>query len=185
MAKLQPKEVDPLDGSLAELETFQEALKFDKHGLDDALEIQADIYYRVADKSARAISYLDGAKLRYEEMRAEVDGRIRAELAQEGSGDAKAKKPTEAQIMHLVSLDDDVMAAHDYFLRWKEAAARWDAMDRAFKQRASAMDSLVRLFAAGYFVRASIASAQNSMVDHKAQEGRAALSEHRRRGRGE
>jgi hypothetical protein len=146
---------NPYEISLANLDRFSEELGIDKNDLDTAYERQPDTYFRVADEAARSVSWVDGAKMEYENTKARVDGRIRQELAGVGG------KSTETQIASQVSLDDEVQTAFRFYLSWKELATRWDALEKAFRQRSTAIDGLGRLYGASYFVKSGMSIGQN------------------------
>jgi hypothetical protein len=165
-------ELDPYQISLIKLSGSAEKLGIDKNDLDTEFEHQPQDYHAVADEAARTVSWVDGAKMDYENTRALTDGEVRRSMEEE-----EGRKPTEAQIAARVSLTPTVQTAYRIYLNWKELSGRWDALEKAYRQRASAIEGLARLYGNSYFSKSSVAVGQRTYEDREHSVNRAAASE--------
>jgi hypothetical protein len=149
MAAKISKPADPYDISEAKLQELEGSISFKKDELDEAYIEQPQLYWRVAQETAMMISWVDAAKMEYDNTRAGVDLAIRQQCADAGV------KTTETQIAAQVGLNDDVQTASRNLSRWKTLAALWDGMEKTYRQRLTALDGMTRLANAEWFTRSS------------------------------
>ena len=132
------------------------ALFVNKNLLDDELTTQPEVYYRVAEAASRAAARRDSLKYDLELMVAEVDAKVRDELADEAEADQdskrkKRKNPTEIEIANLVKLAPKVEKAHRAYMDARLQAAEWEALTTAFGQRSYVLKDLTALYVANYY----------------------------------
>lgn len=127
------------------------ALFVNKNLLDDELTTQPEVYYRVAEAASCAAARRDSLKYDLELLVAEVDAKVRDELADEADQDSKRKKPTETEIANLVKLTPKVDKAQRAYMDARSQAAEWEALTTAFGQRSYVLKDLTALYVANYY----------------------------------
>lgn len=142
---------------------FEQALIIDKHDLDTELLSQADLFYRVAQEYAEAVSIKDA---QYEFLK-ETDAKLNLLIRKQFEG----IKITEAQISASVLNHDEHKAVFQEWLGDKEKADKIGHLKEAFIQRSYMLRDLAQLYIAGYFSEKSI-SADNSTSKHAVYEKR-------------
>lgn len=127
------------------LETFKAMLFVDKHGLDDALEVQAELMDRISTEVVRSNTLALDAKdslLRVEaklmEQVREEEGKISAAAAE-----AWAKRRPER------------IRAWDAYQGCREEHEAWQGLLDAWRQRGYSIKTLADLYAANYFTPTS------------------------------
>lgn len=153
-----PHRKDAYD-AIAELEKL---IGVDKHALDDNLEAQPDLFYRVSKAFTIALSHADIAKAHIDELEASLDGEVRADM--ERAGD----KVTETAVKQAIKAHRDMRAAISDHLEKREIAGRWGSLKDTFNQRSYVMKELVSLYTAGYFTDATGGRASRDIKDVKA-----------------
>lgn len=133
---------DDLNAQIAELE---QGLRIDKNGLDDALEQQPDLYYRVAKLVSLEMSRRDALKQELEEVEAEVDERVRIEA------ESAKEKLTETEAKMRVRLDPKLKRVRQDILRANRRVGDLQALEKSFTQRSYAIKELVSLYVSQYF----------------------------------
>jgi hypothetical protein len=163
-----PKKSDPL---LIELE---KGLKIDENALEEVLQQQADLFYRVAKELALRISLRDQAKQELAEIEAEADIDLRKDAR------VNEEKITEKEIEAKKKLDTKVQRASDRFLKLTLQVGQWGALKDAYIQRSYVLKDMVALYLRSYYADSSIGSAQRNHSDTVGMEARRAMSERRR-----
>lgn len=162
--------------SIAELET---GLRIDQNALDEALQFQPDMFYRVSKQLTLLISRRDYAKQELSEIQAEVSQEIResAEI------DTKDKKPKTkigvAEVDALVTLDKDVKKAHQALLELTREVGELTALKEAYTQRSYALKDLVALHIANYYSDSSQSNQRPAARERQYAEDREAISKAR------
>lgn len=130
------------DDGLAALE---EALKIDKHELDEAWVHQPDLFYRVTKTVELLISRRDAAKYRHQIVEAEVDELIREEAR------SRQAKITEREIDAQKLLHKDVRTHYENFQYLVHEVGKWDALKQSYLQRSYALKDLTMLHIKAYY----------------------------------
>ena len=124
---------------------YAEELKIDPEMLDVEWLKQPQLFMKYCEESARMQMELSRAKENLNVTRAEVYASIMKAIPEGG------KKPTEAAIESQILLHDDYKKASDEFKDKVFEADVIQAAVRAFEQRKTALENLVKLHAANYF----------------------------------
>lgn len=133
---------DQLEDSLTELEA---GLRIDKNGLDEALEQQPELYYRVSKKLVEETSQRDALKQEFEELEAETDEKVRMQFERD------KVKATETEVKMVSRLDPKIKGLKQDMLRANRRVADLQALEKSFSQRSYAMKELVSLYVANYY----------------------------------
>ncbi len=157
-----------------DLKEFEDALRIDKYDLDTELLSQADLFYRVAQQYAEAVSDKDA---QYEFLK-ETDAKLNLLIREQFDG--AGKKITEAQINATVLSHDEHKAVFQEWLGSKEAADSIGHLKEAFIQRSYMLRDLAQLYIAGYFSEKSVSADDSTSKEavYKRRKGR--LAERRR-----
>lgn len=148
-----------------DLKEFEQALTIDKHDLDTELLSQADLFYRVAQEYAEAVSYRDQAHENLKGTDADLNLQIRQQFAD--------SKITEAKINAMVLDHQEHKEKFHSWLKDKEKADKIGHLKEAFIQRSYMLRDLVQLYIAGYFNEKSVSvddSASQEAVYKKRKE---------------
>jgi hypothetical protein len=124
---------------------YAAALRIDKNALDEALIEQPDLFYRIAEALAMAISRRDAAKQELEIVEAETDRAVRVSMARGG------EKTTEPGIKNAVRLHKDVIAATNELGDLQTEVGKISAMKEAYQQRSYVLKDLVALHIRSYY----------------------------------
>lgn len=122
--------------------TVSENLEIDMFDLDNELKNQSSIYFMYASMLADADFEARRCKEVIELAEAEADNRARNNAP---------GKVTEALIKTMVAQDDEVLEAHRVYLDALNRRNKIEAAVKAFEQRKSCLDNLVRLHTTQYF----------------------------------
>ncbi len=151
------------------LEEFRTYLLIDKDNLTEVMASQADLFFRVGEECAIAISVRDEAKERIATVDAEIGQHLRLTNSKKPEG-----KVTEAGIKDQIQINSQHQQAFGEYADAKKRAERFIALRDAFQERGRALRDLGQLYAAGYF---SISASKGAAADI----GRARLNEARGR----
>lgn len=154
----------PAEGSKSFLGDLEDALRFDKNHMDDALIEQPDLFYRVSREYASAISERDGLKLEIAELAAELDKSIREEAAR------MQTKTTETGIQNEIASTPKMADMKRKYAGVAHQADRWLALKEAYQQRAYALKDLAGLWVAGYFTNSSAGAARSDAKARQADD---------------
>lgn len=122
--------------------TVSENLEIDEFDLDNELKNQSSIYFMYASMLADADFEARRCKEAIELAEAEADNRARNNAP---------GKVTEALIKTLVVQDDEVLKANRVYIEALNRRNKIEAAVKAFEQRKSCLDNLVRLHTTQYF----------------------------------
>ena len=136
---------------------YQSFLKIDKNQLDDAIEEQPDLFYRISVGVAFAISTMDKAKKDLSTCDAKLAFSIR--LKRENLGE----KVTEAIMLSLIESEDKHKEAVKEYLQAKFRADELLALKEAFLQRSYMLRELVSLYVAEYYSTGSVSPDRKDM----------------------
>jgi hypothetical protein len=132
------------------IEQAKELLMIDKHNLDQECMSQSDIFFRIEEQVAMAISLKDHAK----ENLTQVDANLAKEIRQ--AAETNSIKLTEAKIQELIVTDEKHSKAMQEAIKAKYESDMWMNMKEAFAQRSSMLKEMCNLYLAGYYVRDSV-----------------------------
>jgi len=167
-SKDSKSEVSNDEDNIQRLET---GLQIDEHALDEALQYQPDLFYRVSARLSHLISERDYAKQELEEIEAEVSVRLRLEAEKEKT------KLSVAECEALKTIDSEVVKASRKMLDLQRMVGQYSALKEAFNQRSYALKDLVALHIANYY---SDSAQSNQQRKERYEEDRRALKEARR-----
>lgn len=128
--------------TLAELEA---ALRIDEYHLERECQIQAEMFYRVAQKGTLAISKRDAAKQALAEVEAELDSEIRRDA--EVAGD----KITEPAIKNKIKLERRYQRASAELQKLSTEVGDLAALRESYDHRKEMLKLMVKLYLANYF----------------------------------
>ncbi len=148
-----------------DINDFERMLPIDKHRLDEELEVQAEVQWRIAERLAKSNADRDDLKDVYERVRAEVA----EDVLLHTPGLAAAKVDAK-----VIVTPRRIRGWEDY-LESKKVSERWYVLHEAWRARGFALKSLCDLSASNYF---AVDSHTVQSLDVK--EARAALHRERR-----
>lgn len=131
--------------AMPNLRELAEGLSIDQHALDEALIKNGQLFHEIADACALALSRRDAAKDELKVTEAEVDQSIRVGMSKDGT------KLTADNIMRMIIVHKDVVAATARLRNRDEDLARLTALKESYTQRSYAIKDLVSLHLAAYF----------------------------------
>ena len=166
------KPILPKTDTLDTLVEFPAYLNIDKDNLTEAMAAQADLFFRVGEEYAIAISEREEAKERVAIIDAELGQDSRLKKGKVGK--AKEERLTESAIKDLIQINPKHLQAFEAYTATKKRAERFTALRDAFQERGRMLRDLGQLYAAGYF---SITVSKGAAADI----GRARLNEARGR----
>jgi hypothetical protein len=156
------------DNSLQEIQEFEKLVGVDKYALDDNLEQQPDLFYRVSRAYEMASAEAEQAKLDQDKTYAELDASYREDMAKAG------EKVTENTVKQAVAADPTMRAAIGFAARKREIMGRWRALKDAYSQRINVLRELTQLYSSGYFSDAVGNKAHRVTREVREEENRAA-----------
>lgn len=156
MKKAKKKEhvEEEVDEPVVPLE-LQDALRIDKHNLDEELIRQPEIFYRVSNLSVRASAEVSSLQQQIDNLKAELDGRIRDQAESKNGNAGKKEKLKEKEIALRIASSPKMQTLQNKLIRVKEEANSLSALKEAFIQRSYALKDLTALYAAQYWVQES------------------------------
>lgn len=164
----------PFADDLRDLDELEKGLKIDEHALDEALQQQPDLFYRVSKTLAMLTSRRDAMKQEKETVEAQADLTIRRKHARDKD------KATEGSIRAEIRLDREVIEVGNELLELANLVAQFAALKEAFQQRSYVLKDLVNLYTANYFGDSAGGSSRTRMRDHAADNYRDARRDHAR-----
>lgn len=129
-------------GSFSEL---RQALLIDKNSLDDDLVEQPDLFYRVSEQYTQARSFQDQIKTEITQLESELGAQIREEAELN-----KAKVTVDA-VKQEIAGSPKMIALQKEFWDAATTVGKWASLKESYDMRASALKSLVQLYASNYF----------------------------------
>lgn len=148
---------------------FRNYLSIDKDNLTEAMAAQADLFFRVGEECAIAVSERDEAKERIATVDAEIGQSCRLK-----NGKKPEEKVTESGIKDQIQINTQHQQAFEAYAESKKRAEQFIALRDAFQERGRMLRDLGNLYGAGYF---SITASKGAAADI----GRARLNEARGR----
>ena len=124
---------------------FQKDLEIDAMALDIELLEQPQKYFKYSEELSAANRELDRIKLKYEIVQAKLDTKIRDVFAKEGV------KSTENLIRSAVVQEPEFSAVSNELSDQKQEVETLSNGVKAFEQRKSSIEGLVKLQAQNYF----------------------------------
>lgn len=130
---------------------FQDDLQIDPNQLDVEAGMQAELFYKWAEKSVQARKDHDKAKFDLEVCTARLSGQARVDPDSFG-----ITKVTEAAIDVAVKTHPDYTEAYEEFLSCKANMALMDKATEAMEQRKRMIEVLITLHGQQYFAGPSV-----------------------------
>lgn len=161
---------DELDTFIAE---FDRWLKIDRNDLDNVVEDQAQLSWKVGDRLALQVSRRDYQKNNIKELEARTARRVREEAV--AANEKITDKATETEVL----LDPDVIMAKTDLRRLEYGVDRLQALVRAFDQRKDMVQDCCRLYLAQYYTDTG-ARVPNAAKNADASHVRETLAQRRR-----
>lgn len=159
---------------LEEQERLKAQLRIDKHDIDNEIERQPSLFFDVSREVTAAAARRDYLKEELQRIDAKLDGKYRRRAVKQST------KYTEAQIAHMIALDDDHIAASNALIDAREHADTMQALKESFNQRSYMLRDLASLFVANYFERSAV-KANGDVKNARAKKNIDAMSEMRHR----
>jgi hypothetical protein len=154
------------------LEELEEGLQIDEHALDEALQSQPDLFYRVSKQLAILTSRRDAAKQGVTLAEADAQARIRRERSKND------EKVTDKAVEADVRRDKEVERAQQEFLTLNSMVGQYGALKEAFQQRSYVLKDLCGLYVANYYAdNTGSNSPQMKMRDIDAREARRKMAD--------
>lgn len=153
---------------------FVEGLQIDKFSLDEMLVRQPELFFQVSEKFAISLSKRDQAKSNIAEIEAKTELDIRAHYIKSG------EKITEATVKSVMRIDEDVVNAHNEYIKLKEDAAKWESLKDSFSQRSYILRDIAQLFLSNYYTNNEVkegAAGQVSYEDNRKKIARSRLKD--------
>lgn len=155
---------------LEELDYFKDLLPIDPHSLDEEVSRQPELYYAVAEKSAKYSGIAASAKADMKEAYA----KIALEIREDSVG-----KTTEKLIEQQTDSSPAYTAACKKYIKAEELADAWTALTNAFVQRSHMIRELANLMIAGYYQSSTVKSSERKTDDAVYEQRRLQLSQMR------
>lgn len=162
---------DPAAFDFAE---FQTLLRIDRHNLDEEVERQPELYYKIAAEEARVRSRFDASKNALELVTANIDGEIRSKALKND------EKITEAVVRAKISQDKRCVQATEDQLKLKRRLDLLTALKDSFRQRSYMLRDLVELYTSGYYTDATIRGHSDRAKEKHAEKNQERMSQRRR-----
>lgn len=153
-------------------EDFEPLLQIDKFALDEAIEKHPDVYHRISEAYALAISLRDEAKSNLADVEADVELTIRKHY--------EGKRVTEKEVAARVVTHKDVREAKERLHKLNRRVGRWSALDKGFVARGHALRELVNLYTNDYYASSGEVRSGGRMRDMQADVARRAMREARK-----
>lgn len=153
-----------------ELDNFKQYLVIDKLNLDVEVSQQPELFYTVAELSAKYSGIAASAKADMEEKYGAISIEIRDELAESGS------KSTEKIVEHMADSNPAYCKSVRTYVLAKELADAWAALTNAFNQRSHMLRELSNLYIAGYFQSTSVRASEKKADDVVYEQRRQAMA---------
>lgn len=165
--KVKPKIAlaSPTSQARSLIEEFQQYLQIDKTKLDEAMASQGDLFFRVGEAYANAVSERDAAK---EALNA-VDAELSRDCRVPGKTD---QKMTEGSIKDIVQGHPQHAQAFELYNNAKHLAERLSALRDAFQERGRMLRDLGNLYATGYFTTTATQGAVANIGRERLREAR-------------
>lgn len=148
------------------LQEFRPRLRIDRHALDEAIEEQADLFFRISEAYVDAAQVRDTAKVAVEEKYSIIADRLRRGF------EVRKEKYTEGAIKEGIATSEEYLQTVGEHLDAKKAADRLQGMKDAVEQRGKMLRELAQLYAAGYYSLTSAKGTEGAVKDAAAAEGR-------------
>lgn len=140
-------------------EEMHTKLKIDKHGLDDEIEQQPEIFGEVSEAAGMAKSIVESLEEQMKVLESELDAQFRADA------EASEDKITEGMVKAFVAGNERRKALVIKILKAKHDQRQLDALSVSFKQRGYALNNMVDLYMSSYFSSRSAGSARQHHDD--------------------
>lgn len=132
-----------------EIDELRRYLKIDKNRLDEELEEQPMLLFKISEAYTEAAAERDAAKEMLTTTDANLDKKGRVEL------DRAEEKVTEPMVKTYVQTHKDHAAATAVYLKAKHRANQLESLKESFQSRGYMIRDLCTLYAANYYERDS------------------------------
>lgn len=139
-----PASETPFEHSQRLLTELSQSLKIDKHGLDDELVHQPELYHRAGQEYSNAAWYRDKAKGEREDIKSRLNMEVRRDALK------ASEKVTNDAVDNRVIADERYKEAQAEYQEWDRLTSRWSSLREDFHSRGFALRELASLWIAGY-----------------------------------
>lgn len=140
---------------LNELETYTKMLFVHKHRLDDELQMQGEIMFRIAENMATANAVANQSK---DDLKS-TEARLFVKYSDDN-------KEGVAKTNHKVNIDPERTKAYRKMIADAKEAEKWGSLYDAWKARGFALKSLCELHLANYYTKDSFTSSETVTSDY-------------------
>lgn len=168
------KNREPDRDDILPIEDLEPGLAIDEHALEEALQQQPDLFYRVSKALALLISERDEAKMELQTVEAEIDMEIRREAMDND------EKVTVGEVEARRRIHKKVVAANLRLIDFNKQVGQYSALKEAFQQRSYVLKSLSELYIANYYGDVQSSSGTRHMRDATAEATREDIGRRRR-----
>ena len=150
---------------MIDFEEFKNSLKINKNDLDSEIVRQPELYFKVAEAYAIAVSVRDASKEAVKQLEAEKGLEIREAL------DNSGVRATESLVTSHLNCDEEYKQARSKYLENSALVEKLDALKSAYTSRGFMLRDLVQLYVSEYFLNNSAsysAPSRNIQEDYEA-----------------
>jgi len=133
-----------------DIDEFRNYLKIDKHALDQELEEQPMLFFKISEAYIEAAAERDMLKEQMATVDAKLDSKVRQAF------DTADEKYTEAMVKNSVQTDKKHEDAVTKYFEAKKQADLLLALKEAFQSRAYMLKDMCSLYTANYFEESSV-----------------------------
>lgn len=153
-----------------QIDSFEQDRSIDKFALDDEWKIQSDLYFKWADRSAKASLFVDRIKDALEVRKAQIDKSVRSNPRDYG-----IDKITNEALNNIATLDKEYRELSEKLIQAKYEENVFEAAVKTMEHKRQSLENLVKLFLNSYYAEPVIPEKAKKIEEAKIEE------EHRRK----
>jgi hypothetical protein len=134
---------------------YKEELAIDSEALDVEWLMQPQLFEKWGSVYVNAEIEYDKAKEKLEYVKSIIDSRVRTDTVAYTQSN---KKPTEAHILSIIITDPEYIQASADYIQAKKSFKSLGIAIKAFEQRKSSLENLVKLHGQSYFASPQLSS---------------------------
>lgn len=155
------------------LDELRGHLNIDKHALDDEIQQQPSLFFKISEAYVNAASRRDFLKEEVARVDADLSAKHRRRIEKSGA------RATDAATTSAVAADPKHQKAVDAHIDARQKADQLLALKEAFHQRSYMLRDLVALHVANYYERTAVTD-NSATKDFKAQKNMDKMAEARK-----
>lgn len=164
------------EGGTSVVDELRELLAIDKHSLDDEIQKQPQLFFKVSEAQVSAAARRDYLKEEIKRVDAELHAKHRRLIEKTGS------RATDAAVTAAIQADPDHQRAVDAHINAAKEADLLVALKESFSQRSYMLRDLATLFVANYFESSSM-KANSAASDIRYEKAKDKMAEARKKAR--